>query len=800
MAVLISKQTGNHTDSNTWYLADTTCFLDSVAASTALTTSYVASAATTPGAITVDGIGLHCVSRNAVPSGTMSVELYNSTGALSVKTVTINVSDLSSTANGWYFFLFDAPVTLLAATNYQVRAKTSATSMVTLYRDATAGNWSRFLRTNTTAAPAASDHTITCGEMTGAGTSNTFIVTMDSTSSATTYGKTEVCDKAEFNVGTTASTAYYYKLAGDFNIYGSAIVSLTHGTSGSMDLEFVCGSNVQYGLNAKAGHNLSAAGTAKSWYWTYLEANASAGATSLTTGVATGWKNGDSIGIASTTKTGSQCEKKSLTADASGSTLTIAALTNAHDGTDPYRAELINLSRSIRIFSSSTTLQTYVNLADGNFSFSDVEFYNMGSATANKRGIEANPITNEPSFVNCSLHDFNVASSIGIYVGNAASGGLYISNMVSYNIYQNHFNLGATTGTGHVIDTWVAIRSIDGSIFVLNDKAAINVTGAHAVGAGTNLYGFDVGDNGGFGGTFYGCHSHSNSGAGFFFDTCRPASGTATLEGIYSWRNNTHGISFSACHNLIIKTFECHGNTTTGVNFGTTASDNLLFLNGTVYSGASLTQARGVYHNIHSYGMMFENCSFGNTYTHSTADIDFVASMIHDVKYIGCSTNSATPFNGTGNLGHGQQGIADSYNNRYYFRNGVIKKDNSIYYGAVVGSLRMTPNTASFKLKSHPMRVFASVGQTVTITVYVRKSTAGDGSAYNGAEPRLLLRVDNMMGVTADTVCDTMTVGTGIWEQLTYTTSAAAINSGFTFYVDCDGNQGWINVDKVEVS
>jgi hypothetical protein len=91
-------------------------------------------------------------------------------------------------------------------------------------------------------------------------------------------------------------------------------------------------------------------------------------------------------------------------------------------------------------------------------------------------------------------------------------------------------------------------------------------------------------------------------------------------------------------------------------------------------------------------------------------------------------------------------------------------------------------------------------GGTITINAYVRKSATGDGAAYNGNQPRLIVRANPVAGITTDTVLDTMTVGTGTWEQLTGTTAAVDADGALEFYVDCDGTAGWINVDDWTVT
>lgn len=811
MAVLISKQTGNFTSSSTWYLADTASFLDSETNTTLLTTSYVASAAFTPGAITVDGVAVKIASRAASPNGTVSVQLWNSTSSIQVKVTTISVSDLNASANGWYFFKFDAAVTLLAATNYQVRALTSSSTQVTLYRNSTAGNWSRFLRTNTTATPAASDQTITIGEMTGTGTSNTFTVTMDSTSSATAYGQTDVCDKSVFTYGNTAATNYYYKVAGDIDVYAGAQFVVQHGTGASTaKLEFSCGSNVQYGLLGKKASQIFMYGnyvlpTA------YLASGVSAGATSMTTDVSTGWLSGDEIGIASTSRTASQCEKRSLTVDASGTTLTVAALTHAHDGDATYKAELINLTRSTKVFSTSTTLQTYINIADALFFAEYVEFYNMGSGTSGKRGmnIDVTGAFGSNQMIGCSLHDFNVASSIGIFISSATSGKLYIQNMVSYNIEQNHLSLSSTSGANHTILGWTAIRSLGGIIFDINDKDSININGMTAAGASSN--GFNFTDSANFTGTLTNLISHSNGGQGFNFTSCKsPTSTKASISNLYAWKNTTYGLVISGCDNLFFDSVDTVGNVTSGVAFITSLSNNITINDLNSYSTTSFSQARGVYLvDCATINCLVENSVFASSGSvssyHSTGDVDFSSSTQHrDIRFNNCQMNSTTQFSNTSNLQVGQIGIRSGQqdgNNHYrYSKYGIQRRDTSISYEGS-SSLRLTPSSASFELNSDAIKVYCVGGNTATIKVWVRKSTGSDGTPYTGNEPKLMMAMDTSMHATAgDVVCDTVTVATGVWEQLTYTTAAALANGAFTFYVTCDGTAGWINIDKWEAS
>lgn len=220
MATLIATADGNLGTAATWGVVDATSLLDSEANTVSLTTSYVESATFTPGAIQIDGIAVKVAGRATVASGTISVRLAQAGATVAGTEVTINVSDIqranalgSDQGNGWYFFKFAAPVTLLAATLYTVSAKTSSASQVALFRNATAANYSRMLRTTTTAAPGAGDRMFILGEWTAAATKTNRAVTMNSTATtdfgdaSTTVACFGVGYGGTLTWGTTAATA-----------------------------------------------------------------------------------------------------------------------------------------------------------------------------------------------------------------------------------------------------------------------------------------------------------------------------------------------------------------------------------------------------------------------------------------------------------------------------------------------------------------------------------------------------------------------------------------------------------------
>jgi hypothetical protein len=110
-----------------------------------------------------------------------------------------------------------------------VEATTSQASQVNLFRDGTASNWARMIRTTTTGTPTTADRMFVAGEWTAAGTKTDRVVTMNSTA-ATDYGDDNttiaslgVSKGGTIAYGVSAATAYVLRLSGVLNIWREGI-------------------------------------------------------------------------------------------------------------------------------------------------------------------------------------------------------------------------------------------------------------------------------------------------------------------------------------------------------------------------------------------------------------------------------------------------------------------------------------------------------------------------------------------------------------------------------------------------
>lgn len=136
----------------------------------------------------------------------------------------------------------------------------------------------------------------------------------------------------------------------------------------------------------------------------------------------------------------------------------------------------------------------------------------------------------------------------------------------------------------------------------------------------------------------------------------------------------------------------------------------------------------------------------------------------------------------------------------------IYELEFKLYYAPVSANGVVTPPTqklkplnANAKAESSPILVFLTSGESKSFTIKIRKIDGRtEGSlAYAGAEPRIILKKNDQMGVTSDTVVDTMAEAVGIWETFTVNTPAVTATGVLEYVVDCDGTVGWINIAGV---
>ena len=792
MATLHSVQSGNFTTSTTWGLVDTSSAVLTFT-SQIQPTAFQASPTFTPGVITVQGISLHISNRSNV-SGTFTVQLYNATTTTVVAAVDIAFSDLffnngqGTSPIGWVYFKFATPVTTVAAQLYSVRINLT-TNAVSVSFLTTAGNWTKVLVTTTNQAPAATDVLIIAGQHTAAGTNATYSVTMNNTN-ATAYGNLFVSSKGTLIYGTASSTNYSLRLAGNLLVQYFGTLQIGSVTdpipaTSTATLEILCTTALQFTIIVFG--TMTTYGSPKT-IATKMAADNPAGNTSTITTTATDWKTGDIIVIPSTTRTYTQYEALTLTANAStspgGITLTHGTLVNTHGGnpTTKVQADLVNLTRNVIIRSATGTLltnKTNIQMRDPSItSFFYTAFLALGTGTSNTTAgicvatLNSGTITSQTGSFD---FQYNVVREIvtqaatttansGLVTDNTANG-ITISNNIFY-------LLGWTTVVGTTI-----LASINDNNYFMGCLSTTQIINANFAGSGNVFTSNSTPANiNAFYNNSSNCSFYSNNGVGLTMTISSSTTVNNNLSNFRFWVNNTFGLQISTTlttfNRVNILSFTgsyFFGNTNASINISGRLSIKVYFNNSFFYGFAGPT---------------------GQQTTHFTGSATPVDSIYYDNCYFGYSNSAlvSAPFSGIGNLtiptsssyqlfnncyfntANGEMSVSPGYpytnlyggyrslnhngvtgSNKEWTPNGTITTDTTIFL-STPESTRLTPNSPGYKLMSPIVRVPVKSGNTCTVSVQIKRSILVDGAVYNGNLPRLMYAFNPLVGNTTETI------------------------------------------------
>lgn len=843
MAVLAACADGNFTDAATWALVDPTSYSNSETSVINTTVTGIVSNTFTPGAITIDGIGLKIANR-AGASGTFTVVLDLAGSDVAGTSVTIDATDLSglvtaaSLAFGWAFFKFAAPVTLAAATDYGIRCKSTVNAAVAI-RTAATTNYSKYLRTTTTQAPAAGDDMIIVREWTAAATNTTRTVTMNSTA-ATDYGSAAtspvtpalaICDGGTLTWASAGATNYILRLSGSLILYfggtyNQGTVATPCPRDSSMELQFHCAADGDFGFIVRDYSTCVIQGLSRTsgkdiWYCK-LNTDEAIASTSLGVDTDTGWLDNDAIAVASTTRTRGDCEEGLLNGNAGASTLTVdgfagagGGLAVAHSGTGgatPTQAEIILLTRNVRVVAVTSTAVTYFYV--GNTPTVDLDWMSLqyiGTNVATKRGLEVTMTTGSFSMRYSCVRD---TEAFGVYMTAATLNNITIEYCGFWNI-----NSGSVSSLACFVNAGTI--STEPTAILINGNIVMKVSGASGAGMlnmltfGTITNNTVIGAQGtGYwqssGGTAYpsavfsGNTAHACSAIGL---DVSQALRKATITNFTSWFNSSHGMSFSAGSGLIVVDgYVGYGNVTTNVTFS--ACSDITVKNAVLNSHATFTTAFavGIGGITAVKNISFESCSTGATTQHTSAVLNLVSSSYSDFKFnngvfaessfvvsplSNVAIGRALSLNHNGNAGEHKTWRPNGRNT-----GGAALENDTTIFNTASPSLRMYPGSATLRLEGPNWEAAVASGNTLSVSVTVRESVIGDGTAYAGytIHPKLWVRANVAAGITADTLLATHDGSAG-WVTLSGTTAAVTDDAILEFFVDVEGTAGWINVD-----
>lgn len=644
----------------------------------------------------------------------------------------------------------------------------------------------------------------------GSGTNNRYIrlqLGSIATASPPTNGFYADFDLQAGTAGTCTAAGNGTATSASITAFGGGYICTIIGKASSAALAPI---SVIFACNASGGVTFTGDATQNfitTWPQVYT---ISAQPTDLTVDTDTGWLANDIIAIASTTRTGNECEIAQLGSNAGASTLTCALYPiNYHDGLSPVQGEIILVTRNVKVRSTSPSVMAYMFVDCPSASTTSVdidwtEFYYLGANALNKRGLEIS--YGGVSFagaINVQYSSFHDCEAIGLYVNGNISN-TTISNNTMWHLAINAGPAcqlaSASTATNYVIDNNILIHTGTGGGWTFNTIRG-TITNNTVVGA--TAVGFTVNDAA-FIGTITGLTAHSCSSAGVSVT----ASGVSGSFNATCWRNSSSGFLISlGVSDLILENVVAFGNLSSNIQL---VGGDIWLKSPTLNGDSTFLTANGI--SIGAVGaggtLLVDNGDFstssGIKTVHSTSDISIngVNNSQHVVlrnTKLGATTEIGSQAN-LSNNGYisSQRNDQTAGNHKTWMKNGTIQTD-AITYNTAAPSLLMTPSSASLKLESSPqfqgLKIAINNGSTATVSVYVRKS-----ATYNGNQPRLIQKANPALGQSNDVALATLVGGTGSWILLSGTTSTATDDGAWEIVVDCDGTAGAVNVDDFVVS
>lgn len=513
----------------------------------------------------------------------------------------------------------------------------------------------------------------------------------------------------------------------------------------------------------------------------------------MTVDSAPSWADDEKIALSASLTDITQHETFTLNGASSGMTVNIdgTGMLYDHIGTSPRQCEVINLNRNIRFTSYNTAYQGYiVGSTTATEDVDYVQFDNIGSNATDKTGIALKTTTGTANYQYCAF--WNVYRPFN-QSGNANSNSITVSNNVAYNI-TDRFMLFPTSPNANpftISANTIIAASQTGSVAVLqcndDDSTVTNniVTSSYAgysFGAGSSF----------LTGTYTGNSAHScTNGLNI---TLYLTGGTiengsfyhCAIGGVIGSTTGSPGI-----YGLILKGISFFGNV---ANVSLTNAHDILLDTLTVNSTAEQSSI-GVALHYAVTGLKMQSCDSTASGIKTACSVDFAYSNESGVPYFGGVMAYNCKFGAMGtNPVSGSGGNPSSY--LYSARHNQTDGDHRAYlkYGTVFSNgetIRATPNSATNKLVIPVVAKKVADGSTITFSVDVTKS-----AAYSGNQPRLIIKRDDAMGISTDTILDTMTAAVTVLETLTGTTAAALDDGAITAYVDCDGTAGYIDIDN----
>jgi hypothetical protein len=824
MPILKSIQSGNFTDSSTWVVIDPGTFLFSrpiyIGQSFNMTVPQNTATFIPSSNITILGHMLHFGGISTTPTGTITSVFRNVTTSTNLKSVTINVSDLPQTNGlgsmglGWVFFKYDSPITLNNTNSYQIQTTSSSSNQASLYISAAI---ERALVTNVNAAPLSGDTLIINGEFTSPGVNSRYIVTMNSTSRIPGYADTYVDPLGTLRWADTPSSNFHLRFENNLWVRGlgqlimgdesSPIPPTTNAlleiTSSVADRPILLTTN---GLFRTFGTPT----TVK----TEINGDIVVSARTFNTSTVTDWVPGDRIVIAGTTRTANQNDVLTITGVTGATIATSTPFLFPHLGTGDTVADVAKLNRNVKIFSTSSSFPSRIlNSSDNRLlrtliDINNTEIYDMGGSSFGSIYSPGGSII----LRNSSLYNTTIRGSVFINFDNVTQ-----SATTDNNFFYNTTSRVITSGANTFLSRFTVTNNLAIGTGGFNIPVNGNFDNNTICGllGGNAITTFNL-----FSGTMDNLKIYS-MGSGINFNTgiaitnqFNPSNNTINNARIF--RINGAAITLSSTNSipnqipLYFNNARFFGIFNQIFNIAGFSNINMVFRDSSFWGGSgevtgTLINRGSVYGNTLNR-LFFDNCNFGLDYSGNTSN--FISAILplngsQNAFFDNClfsGTESSTPgipverFTGYVSVNHNR--IPGAM--RTFKSSCIILKDTTIF-DDFSSSIRLIPQSTNFEAISDIYKVPAKSGQTITVSVRVRKSASPD-TPYNGIQPQLILLINPSIGVLSNTIVATGTTSNGVWETLSYTTPVLNADTVLEFNILCNGTAGFINISNFKTN
>ncbi len=588
----------------------------------------------------------------------------------------------------------------------------------------------------------------------------------------------------------------------------SCLISITPATDGGSGMIITStGTNSVTLIGATKTHFVSLAADCGEWA-ANGDAAPTANITSLTVdAIPTGWVDNDLLVIAPTGRTYSHWDTCLVNVAPTTTTVNVdgwqgtAPLYAAGVGTKGLwchqgegtptqaRAEVLNLTRNIKVFSTDITKRCYISAATtAVVTMSYIEVYSCGVTTAAKRALSVLTTTGSVTGTGSVFHDVGQ----GVAVTALTTGTFTPTNWIVWSSERHAWSISALT---------------------LSGAGALTVTAC--VGAGVTVggnYGISIGDAGSL---FPSCRATGNVSSGFFISEANVSVPDGAYDGIVAHSNGSSGVVWNNTQYTAVANDISALVSWRNVGFGVyTVIQSVLRLSSPVVFGNSLSQllaAVGVLRVV-----SLTDAETNGTYQSPTLQVyggllEVIGGTIYGTPlFAGCGVmrvngSTWTSF-GAPTIATGQDG---AYGYLLSFRHNGLADDHRIYfrYGSVLSNATTRHTASGLSWQHLPtggaavwfrpniyFRVPVQSGIATTIKAWVYEDATYDGTAH----PRIVALGGYLQGIASDGVGDSHT-GAEAWEQLTVTVTPTETGM-LPFIVEGQGTTGSFYVDDLSVT